>query len=162
MATCFYQNWYIARCNSHTRAGWSIMSMSDYKIIEGLPADVEADVIRYRSEGWQRNGELFHRTVDGNNIAVQGICRDAPDAEKSIYVYNVYTEQQFDPKSMLNVVYHKILQPAPRSPFRYMIKIISYSQEDAEAQILREIKLQLHPLRRTGNFEFIQMEAYYV
>jgi len=139
--------------------------MSDYKIIEGLPADVEADVIRYRSEGWQRNGELFHRTVDGNNIAVQGMIREADESSgKAIFVYNVVTASKFEPRALINVVYYKDL-PAKepfRSHFHYLIKIISTSEEAANKEIAQEIALQLEPIGYSGKFEFIHMEAYYV
>ena len=45
------------------------VNMSTYKIIEGLPKDVELEVCLQLSQGWKCNGELFHRQVDGNNIS---------------------------------------------------------------------------------------------
>ena len=139
--------------------------MSAFKIIEGLPEHVELDVNRYLSSGWELNGELFHRTVDGNNIAVQSIRRDDNAvSDKAIYVFLLTTTSTFDPHAMIHVLYHKQLPTKDgfRYTFTYVVKILSSSVEKAEATIQNELQLQLGDAGFDGQIEFIQQEDYNV
>lgn len=47
--------------------------VKDYKIIRGLPADVEATVSTLLKDGWQPHGSLFKMPIDGQEIVVQNM-----------------------------------------------------------------------------------------
>ena len=134
--------------------------MSTYKIIEGLPKDVEIDTVNHISQGWRRNGELFHRQVDGNNIAVQGMVRDEEEAVPNVYVYRLFCKMPVDFNGLINSVYHRVEHPQKTGWFNYLVKIRAYSKEDAEKALLDEVLIQHAGQLHSATPMYLNVEYY--
>ena len=53
--------------------------IEQYKIIKGLPENVEAEVNTLLQDGWTINGDLHTMKVDQYTIFVQGLVKHAQD-----------------------------------------------------------------------------------
>jgi len=135
--------------------------MSTYKIIEGLPKDVETEVSRWLGQGWRCNGNLFHRLVDGNSIAVQGIMKPAvEESNPKVYSYRLFCKTQIDFSGLLNSVYYRAEPPKKFGWFNYMIKIKAHSKEDAEKALLDEVSLQHSDESHSATPVYLSVEYY--
>jgi len=51
--------------------------MSDnFKIIEGLPSEVESEINQHLNEGWSLHGTMLNRDVDGTTVVIQAVSRE--------------------------------------------------------------------------------------
>lgn len=55
----------------------------DYRIIKGLPGEVEETVKALLNDGWTTNGELIPIKVDGYTIVAQGMILFQSGGEKT-------------------------------------------------------------------------------
>ena len=143
--------------------------MSQIKIIEGIPSHVELDVNRLLSEGWRRSGNLFHRTVDGNNIAVQGLYKgDESQPPVSVYVFRLYTTGLFDPDGIPGCIYHNNIKSVRDriKPFtqQFLVKIRAESVGKAGIIVEGELELQLptYDDQRDFHVVYVKEELHYV
>ena len=143
---------------------------SSFKIVEGIPSHVEIDVNNLLKDGWKLNGALFHRNVDGNNVAVQSMSKNTTTVheQEEVYVFRLQTTKNFDTSGIPNIVHATKIDSIMRTimPFvyRYNIKLRAESKKHAQELITDEVNLQI--LARQGErvcqIDFLNIEKRYI
>jgi len=138
------------------------MFAEDYKIVEGLSAHVEAEVLELMNKGWNLNGPLIHRVQDGKTISTQGmIITQESDVRSQVYVFTLNTNNanlNLDDISGLvhstlsyNYDLDKVLQKnLEGSSYTHTLGILANTQEQAMRQIEK--------LKNVENYKFLYIK----
>lgn len=119
-----------------------------FKILEGLPADVETDVTAYLNDGWELHGDLFPRkTAEGVIVVVQGISYtpkpNTSPPPKYKYKFNIAVRGNLLPMTAGGgniVISCGSIQSGPIHGYSAMVT--ANSQEEAEADVYQMMKSQ--------------------
>jgi len=124
------------------------MKVEQSIILEGLPSEVDRQMQSLLRDGWHLNGELWHRDVDGNNIAVQGMYLPSGENLGGVYngklkqyLYNVTTNYFVD-LELIDGYVNTIHAKPVRGKFSYTITVAAYSELTANTSVAKSLSEQ--------------------